>query len=120
MTTVSKEFIKKSIKLPDDIINKIIDFIDYTIEIVINASYGGFSLSQEVMDILNARGLDITDPYDTVKRNCEHLIYAVKNSKPTSLKIVKVDDSKTWFIHEYDGFERIRYTEDIKKRSFIH
>lgn len=120
MTTVSKEFIRQTIKLPDDIINKIITFIDYTIEIVINRRYGGFSLSSDVMKILNACGMNITSPYESIERDCPHLIYAVKNAANTdALKIVKVDNSKNWFITEYDGLERVNYAENIKRGTMF-
>jgi len=85
--------------LPNDIIELIISFVDFTTEVVINASYGGF----------------YEEEYCYGNRDCERLVRRVKNSARSDLKVVKVDNRKTWFITQYDGAERIYYAEDIKK-----
>ncbi len=88
--------------LPDDIIELIITFVDFTKEVVINAAYGGFPTY-----------------WKNRNRDCEQLVRDVKNSGLPDLEIVKVDNSKTWFITQYDGTERVYYTEDIKRGSII-
>ena len=80
-------------------------------KIVINACYGGFSLSDETAKLLGyidgcAWGIDRTNP---------NLVKLVEAGAPVSgtfakLKVVEIPEEVTdWEISEYDGYEEVIY-----------
>lgn len=85
-------------------------------KIVVNKSFGGFSLSEKVMDTL---GLD--SPYGIVDRDDPQLIELVEtlgdeaNGRYSRLRVVNIPDDVTdWEITEYDGAEGVIYVLDGK------
>jgi hypothetical protein len=80
-------------------------------KIVINKSFGGFSLSQKAIDrYLQLSGKNHINDYD-VKRDDPYLIRIVEelgkkvNNRFSELKIVEIPDDIEWDICEYDGQE---------------
>ena len=85
---------------------------------VINAEYGGFSISQDM-----ARDLGVEDVYDSslVLRRNPRLIEAVlddtayASGRHAELRVVEIPDDATDFrIEEYDGYENVIYVKDGK------
>lgn len=90
-------------------------------KIVINACFGGFSLSDLACEELSKRkGTDVSqyDFYDDDKRTDKDLIEVVEklkdeaNGSLSELKIVEVPDDVNWTIGEYDGVE---YVEEVHR-----
>lgn len=84
-------------------------------KVVINRTFGGFSVSKEI-----ARELNLTDRWD-VDRTDERLIEAViKDPKRASgefakLKVAEIPDEATdWDLKEYNGAETVLYVIDGK------
>lgn len=89
-------------------------------DIVINACFGGFSLSEEAQKALGIRGaypdnedFDIeSDNWDAYRAD-HRLVQTVRNLGPKAnggfaqLKIVTIPDGVDWTIKEYDGQEHI-------------
>jgi hypothetical protein len=80
-------------------------------KIVINKSFGGFSLSQKAIEhYLKLSGKENIDEY-SVERDDIHLIRTVidlgeeVNNRFSQLKIVEIPDDVDWEICEYDGQE---------------
>lgn len=77
-------------------------------KIVINACYGGFSLSEEAVNALGLR-----NSHDYVARNDEKLIELIESGVNCSgrfakLEVVEIPDEATdWEISEYDGSEEV-------------
>lgn len=108
---------------------------DIMTKVVINACYGGFSLSEEAIDLfLNKKGLPFTKEkgeyfslcghtYNVngeeywsdrdIERNDPVLIEVVQelgekaNGRCAELSIVEVPDDAKWHIAEYDGYEHV-------------
>lgn len=82
-------------------------------KIVINACYGGFSLSEEAVNALGLR-----NSYDYVYRTDKRLIELIESGMDCSgrfadLEVVEIPDEATdWEISEYDGSEEIIYVLD--------
>lgn len=84
-------------------------------KVLYNASYGGFSLSEEMERILNHLGLD---PY-TIARHDPRLIDLVQEigienaaAPGCNLEIANID-SDQYRIEEYDGFETVVEPQDL-------
>ena len=85
------------------------------IELVINGSYCGFSLSKEAYDFLGLEwddyGLDYSNDY--AKRSDPKLVECVKklgekaNGRSAKLKIVKIPANIEWYIDDFYGAEII-------------
>ena len=82
-------------------------------KIVINKSFGGFSLSQKAIEYyLQLSGKNKVDDY-SVERDDPYLIQIVEelgeevNNRFSKLKIVEIPDDAEWEICEYDGQEWI-------------
>lgn len=85
-------------------------------KIVINAKYGGFSLSEAALTLYKAKK-NITEDdfyYFDIERNDPLLIEIIEklgddaNGEYSKLKIVEIpDDIKCWEIAEYDGWEYV-------------
>lgn len=82
-------------------------------KIVINACFGGYSLSKAAEDWFRLKFGEEVDPYDR-PRDCKKLVHCVQllGSKEASgayaeLKIVEVPDGIKWEIEEYDGREHV-------------
>jgi len=79
-------------------------------DIVINACYGGFSLSHEGKEQYEKIAGKNCDPYD-IARDDPNLIRVVQSLGKRSwgacaeLKIVQIPDDVEWEIEEYDGIE---------------
>jgi hypothetical protein len=78
-------------------------------KIVINTCYGGFGLSEEVMQWLRDRG--IKGVASQIKRDNLLLVEAVEKFGTKAgdmfaeLKIVSIPNNVEWEIQEYDGIE---------------
>lgn len=81
-------------------------------KIVINACYGGFSLSKEAYREL---GLEWDGyGYADIKRDDPRLVACIEKLGPqnasgsaASLRVVEIPDGTAWRIEEYDGLEHI-------------
>ena len=89
-------------------------------KIVINRSFGGFSLSDYAV-----KELGLKSPYDDIDRQDTRLIRLVQiSAKATGgchsrLCIVDIPDEATdWEINDYDGAEYIVYVLDGKLHHF--
>ena len=92
-------------------------------KIVINACFGGFSVSESVFKALGVEysGNGRLDNYffnikssnDEAYRSCERLIMATEvagegaSGRHANLKIVEIPDGIDWYIHEYNGMESV-------------
>ena len=86
------------------------------LELVINACYGGFGLSEEACKMI---GLD--NRFDEIDRDDYRLVKAVHtlgkkaNGFCADLKIVEIPlEATDYFINEYDGAESVIYVVDGK------
>lgn len=75
-------------------------------KIVINADYGGFSLTNEMI----ARGEELgvkLDRFPSIDRNDPILVQIVEEfqGKSEDLRIVEIPDDVEWVVEEYDGYE---------------
>ena len=84
-----------------------------TRKVVINRRYGGFSLSNQAVNMYAAaRGIDVSevDKYD-IARDDADLVYVVETlgegaaGRYSQLKIVEIPADVEWEIAEYDGNE---------------
>lgn len=81
-------------------------------QVVINASYGGFGLSTEAETLYKTLS-GIEFDYN-VSRESPHLLKVIKqlgekaNGNSARLKIVTIPDDMNYEIIEYDGMEHIR------------
>lgn len=87
-------------------------------KLVINSDYGGFSVPDQVLKLMSARGhglaaLALRDGSDfrNVARNDPYLVQAVEDlgEEVAPLEVVEVDPNSTWYLHEYDGMEWVCY-----------
>ena len=84
-------------------------------KIVINAKYGGFSLSEAALTLYKAKkNITEDDVYDfDLERNDSVLVEIVEklgedaNDDYSKLKIVEIPDDVQWQIVEYDGWEHV-------------
>ncbi len=93
-------------------------------KVVINATYGGFGLSDAAEERLKAEGMDISDPF----RVCRHdprLVRVVEEmgakaalSKGDALTIEEVEGDR-YYITEYDGWESIVTPQDVEKKWIV-
>lgn len=81
-------------------------------QLVINACYGGFSLSQEACDELHCS--DDRNKYDAAERRSDpDLVACVKRLGPraygrfAALRIVTVPNDLKYTIEDYDGIESV-------------
>ena len=91
------------------------------IEVVYSPRFGGFGLSQELVEYM---GLDPNGYHDrNVKRDDPKLVAGVKelgekaNTRYSNLKIAVLPDGTDWVVTEYDGYEAVEenhriWTED--------
>lgn len=77
--------------------------------IVINPGYGSFMLSDKQIDHMRAKWRDVFDYGSGMPRNDPLLLEAVESDGGDGLRIVDVDDSRPWFVTEYDGAESVVY-----------
>lgn len=87
------------------------------IKVVINACYGGFSLSAEAMAWLKGHGLKLDDDDDEEGRDiprdnpllvkCVESLDKAANGRFAFLQIVKIPYGTHWEIAKYDGKEHI-------------
>lgn len=87
-------------------------------KVVLNKSFGGFSLSDVACKVLNCGPYDYDD-YGL--RNDESLIATIErlgekaNGWASNLKVVDIPDNTTDYqFHEYDGVESLLYVLDGK------
>jgi hypothetical protein len=88
-------------------------------KVVINGSYGGFSLSKKAVDLLkifkNDTGLDFYE----MKRNDPDLVKVVEelgveaSGDYAELTIVELIDGLSYLIEEYDGLETLIPTVEV-------
>ena len=88
-------------------------------ELVINCSFGGYSLSEKAMEMLGAES-----PYDydeQSRRSNSKLIEVVEtlgeeaNGEHAYLEVIDIPDESTdYLIREYDGYETVYYVLDGK------
>ena len=85
-------------------------------KMVINSCYGGFSISEKAMEML-----DSTSPYEYGLRTDPQLIEVVEtlgkeaNGMCANLEVVDIPDEITdYVINEYDGYETVYYVLDGK------
>ncbi len=115
MSTVSAED-----KLINDKMENLIMEKDGKIGVVINESYGGFSISDNAINELNARGFRISKMkfgHKRIKRTCKELIKLIEegidvNGEYAHLGVEYIDKKYFdgpgfWNISEYDGKENI-------------
>jgi hypothetical protein len=81
-------------------------------KIVINGSYGGFYITDEMWAYMKSRGItENDDPY--FNRHHPILVEAVENCKDTAeLRIVEIDTCM-YYIDEYDGLESVMTPKNI-------
>lgn len=82
-------------------------------KVVINACYGGFSLSEKaVMRYAEIKGLTLY-PEREIPRNDPALVQVVQelgveaSGRCAALVIVEIPDGVAWQIEEYDGYEHV-------------
>jgi hypothetical protein len=79
-------------------------------KVVINTTYGGYSLSKEAYEELGIEWDGYGYEFDKDRTN-PNLIKVVEklgdaaNGKYTQLKVVEIPDDVEWEIEEYDGLE---------------
>jgi hypothetical protein len=92
-------------------------------EIVINACYGGFGLSQAARELYFMRkkgSVNDDDDEDLISRSDPLLVQLVKelgnevNSEYSKLRIVKLEKGTRYRIIDIDGFESIETYNDVK------
>ena len=80
-------------------------------KVVYNTCFGGFSVSKEAIDWLNARGMNINSPYHDFLRHDPLLVECVEtlgnraNGACAILNIAEIDGP--YRIDEYDGRESV-------------
>jgi len=86
------------------------------IEIVLNVSYGGFSVKKCVYDELGLEWDGHGHLFSESHRTDEKLIAAIKkfgdkaSNEELSIKTINIDDVLTAYIKNYDGKETIEYS----------
>ena len=85
-------------------------------KIVVNKCYGGFSVNNDIVKMLNLKnGYDLEDDRTNAK-----LIALIEsginvNNRFSDLVVVEIpDDATDYTIEEYDGYENILYVLDGK------
>jgi hypothetical protein len=79
-------------------------------KVVINTSWGGFKLPEEVAKKLGCSVWgNFEDSYEAISRSDERLVEAISNYPyRTTLDVVEIPDNATdWRIEEYDGMENV-------------
>ena len=70
---------------------------------VINSSYGGYRVPDEVCAMLNCGAYD-----EEVRSNLHFVRWVVEHTHATDLEVVEIPEYATdWELDEYDGFESI-------------
>lgn len=89
-------------------------------EIIYNACYGGFRLSDDAVILLRTVGVEVNAyGYTKIPRHDPRLVKVVKklghaaSGKYSQLEIAKIDGNM-YRIDEYDGFESIVEPDDIE------
>ena len=91
-------------------------------KIVLNRSYGGFSLSPQVIEFLALRGKGGMRTYSKIDRTDPDLIAAVETlgdgcvTWTADLAIVEIPDGTDYVIKEYDGKEWVSVDPHIVPR----
>jgi hypothetical protein len=81
-------------------------------KIVINGSYGGFYITDEMWAYMKARGLNKDeDLYEN--RHNPILVEAVENCEDTAELLVIEIDTCMYYIDEYDGLESVMTPKNI-------
>jgi|10_taG_2_1085330.scaffolds.fasta_scaffold10240_2 hypothetical protein len=95
-------------------------------QVVLNGCCGGFSLSREACEALQALGVDVDSDYDgdgylyDVPRHDPRLVQVVQNlgfhraSGSTACLYVETIPGNRYRIEEYDGRETLHTPEDIR------
>jgi hypothetical protein len=78
------------------------------IEIVINTTFGGFSLTDEMIEYLSKEGIEANQWGDDLPRDSAALVAAVKATTGHDLKVVEIPSDARWYVDNYDGVESIR------------
>jgi len=82
-------------------------------KVVINTTYGGFSITDEMKEYMKKRGLTEEEIDWGIERHNPILIEAVENCKNTgSLAVAEFEGCK-YYIDEYDGFEGVMTPNNI-------
>ena len=80
-------------------------------KVVINTSWGGFKIPEEVAEKLGCDRWGYLSNYEAISRSDERLVEALSNYPnitETALDIVEIPDNATdWRIEEYDGMENV-------------
>lgn len=84
-------------------------------KIVINRCFGGFGLSEQANRLYaEAKGIPVKEVYEwEIERDDPDLVRIVgelgedADGPFASLRVVDIPDDVEWFIHEYDGLEKI-------------
>lgn len=85
-------------------------------KVVINKCYGGFSISDEAVEWLKAKGVDDARTYgycgdsyrdDPLLVACVEALGSKANGHCAELKVVEIPSDVEWQIEEYDGMEHI-------------
>lgn len=91
-------------------------------KVVINADFGGFSLSKEAFDFLSISFDRYGYKYaDKEMRDNPKLVECVEklgekaNGLCAKLKVVEIPDDVEWELYEYDGFESIHEKHRVWK-----
>lgn len=80
--------------------------------VVINSSYGGFSLSEDAISLLESKGY-VGGYYKEIDRHNPLLVEVVEelgkraNGIAANLKIVDIGEEPCYYIEEYDGLETL-------------
>ena len=83
-------------------------------KIILNACFGGYSLSRAAYEELGIPWDGLGDAYDDDRANPK-LVACVEKLGPelasgslSSLKVVEIPNDVKWYLTEYDGYETIR------------
>ncbi len=80
-----------------------------TIKIVINKTYGGFGLTEEMMEYVGYKKICSWDRYHDCSRTDPKLIEFLERypERASTLNVVDIPDDVEWEIENYDGKEWI-------------
>ena len=93
-------------------------------KLVINADFGGFSLSQKAVEWLGCHGIyqkyaklnciDDIPRHESLLVECVETLGSAANTDVSTLKIIEIE-SDSYYIVDYDGFERVITPADFVK-----